>query len=299
MYPTKQPGAGTRYGEKCGNFLILGTAVLWSFLGIFIQAAGVHGLVSSGITSLVGAAVLVLCNRRHRFCLNRQTFLAGLITAGMNLTFFLANSYTTVTNAIVLQYCSPIFVLILNIVVCHYRPGRLQVLSLGGCMAGMAVFFLDQLSTGNLAGNLLALASGLLFAGSFFLNAKGEVDPISSSLLAFLLDAPVGLFYMAASGGFPSLQSLGLLVLGGIFLRGLAGVLYSRGMRLTTALSANMIALSEVFLAPLWARLLFHEALGRYSALGIVLMVSGIVLECYSEYHTKNLENSQKKKGMD
>ncbi|MDD3174624.1 MAG: hypothetical protein PHF63_13350 [Herbinix sp.] len=47
------------------------------------------------------------------------------------------------------------------------------------------------------------------------------------------------------------------LIIVGIVLSGISSVLYTLGIKYTTALNVNMIALSEVFMAPLWAFLNF------------------------------------------
>lgn len=270
--------------KQKGNLLIFCTAFLWSFLGILIKGVGVYCLVVSAVCGLSGAAVLYLFNRKHRFVFRGKTLLAGIVLAGMHLTFSLANTYTTVANAIVLQYCSPIFVLILNMLLLSYRPKRVQVFALALCIFGMVIFFLDQLGSGNMIGNVLALFSGLLFAGGFFLTADERVDALSATMLEFLLNVPAGLVYMLACQDFPNGRDWVLLLFGGILLRGIAGVCYAKGIQMTTALTANMVALTEVFMAPLWALLLFQESMGRFSLIGIILMVGAIVLECYCDH---------------
>ncbi len=272
-----------KMGKQKGNLLIFTTAFLWSFLGILIKSVGVYCLVVSAVCSFFGAAVLYLCNRKHPFVFRGRTLLAGIVLAGMHLTFSLANTYTTVANAIVLQYCSPIFVLIFNMLLYACRPKRAQLLALAACISGMVVFFLDQLGSGNMRGNILALISGVLFAGGFLLTADERVDAMSATMLEFLLNVPAGMIYMFVRQDFPDGREWALLIAGGILMRGVAGICYSKGIAMTTALAANMVALSEVFMAPLWAFLLFRESMGRFSLGGILLMVGAIVLECYCD----------------
>lgn len=94
-----------------GNILILETAFLWSFLGIVTKMVTYHGMTVTAVISLVAMLTLRVCNRGSAIRWNRQILLTALATAGQTICFFLANKYTTVANTIVLQYCSPIFVL--------------------------------------------------------------------------------------------------------------------------------------------------------------------------------------------
>lgn len=59
--------------------------------------------------------------------------------------------------------------------------------------------------------------------------------------------------------------------------------LYAEGIQRTTALNANLIAMSEVIMAPLWSFVIFHEALGGMAALGAGLMIVAILYETWFE----------------
>lgn len=266
-----------------GNLLILLTAFLWSFLGVTAKYVSTDGVLVTGITSFFAFIVIWLCYIKHKFQLNKITVFSGLALAGMNITFYMANKLTTVTNTIVLQYLSPVFVLIINILFLKYRPAKKQIGILLLCLVGMAVFFADQLSAGGTVGNILALISGLLFAVSFVLNAMPESDPSSSMLINHFVCFVFALVYFFLSGRRPAAADMGILIFTGVFITGFSSALYSAGMKRTTALNANMIALSEVFMAPVWAFLLFHEKMSPLSLCGIVLIIGSIVMESYFE----------------
>ena len=52
---------------------------------------------------------------------------------------------------------------------------------------------------------------------------------------------------------------------------------------MTTELNANLIASSEIFMAPIWSYLIFHETIGKWAAVGAVLMVGAILYETLFE----------------
>lgn len=266
-----------------GNILIFLTALLWSFLGICDKSALSDGLVVAGAVSLFAFIVVRLCFIKRKFKFNKFTVVTGIVLALMNLTFFAANKMTTVTNTIVLQYSSPIFVLIINMVFFRYKPRRQQVGALTVCMGGMIIFFCGQLSAGNMLGNIIALSSGVFFAISFIFNAMPQSDPFSSTLINHFLTFLTGLVcFIFLKGSFVPSDTV-TLAFTGIFISGFSSVCYSLGMEKTSALNANMIALSEVFMTPLWAHFIFHEAIGRFSLIGITLMLSSIIFESYFE----------------
>lgn len=61
-------------------------------------------------------------------------------------------------------------------------------------------------------------------------------------------------------------RQTGILVVAGFLCSGVAAVLYTRGIQMTTALNANLIASSEIIMAPIWSYLIFHETIGKWAA---------------------------------
>ena len=48
-------------------------------------------------------------------------------------------------------------------------------------------------------------------------------------------------------------------------------------------INANLIASSEIIMAPIWSYLIFHETIGKWAAVGAVLMVGAILYETLFE----------------
>lgn len=275
-----------------GNLYIFVTAFLWSFIGIAIKLTSYHGMTVVGITSLMAVLVLVIYNRKKVFTWNRMTLLTGLVTALMNITFYLANKYTTVSNVIVLQYCSPVFVALYGIFILRRKMNKQQLLTIVICMIGLLIFFAGQLDAGNLLGNMLALTSGVLFAGTFILSTNRETNPICASIVSHLICVVAGFgFTLTCLKQTFDLSQVLFLVMTGVVLSGVSSIFYSLGIKYTTALNANMIALSEVFMAPLWSFLIFNERMGTYAAIGAVLMILSIIYETYMERNREEYED--------
>lgn len=264
--------------QKKGNLLILGTAFLWSFIGIVTKAVSYNGMTVTGITSAMALIVVLIFNRKHKWHLTKGTVFAGVVTAVMNICFFMANKHTTVTNAIVLQYSSPIFVVLYYRLFQKRKLKKQQIAAAGVCFVSLILFFSGELSLQNMFGNILALISGICFAGEFYLCAKPENDAVLANALSHLICA---VFCLGYTGLFVrqsyDWKQTALVVAAGLFCSGLSTVTYAIGIQMTTALNANLIAMSEVIMAPLWAFILFHETVGSWPA--AILMVAAILYE--------------------
>ena len=273
-----------RSRQMVGNILILETAFLWSFLGIATKMVTYHGMTVTAVISLVAMLTLRVCNRGSAIRWNRQILLTALATAGQTICFFLANKYTTVANTIVLQYCSPIFVLFYYRIFQKRRLKCQQIISVAVCSAGILIFFAGQINTGMMLGNILALASGIMFGGQFYLGAMEDNDPVSANLFSQIICILItGTYAVFFAHDVFDVRQTGILVVAGFLCSGVAAVLYTRGIQMTTALNANLIASSEIIMAPIWSYLIFHETIGKWAAVGAVLMVGAILYETLFE----------------
>ena len=100
--------------ENLAIIEMLVCATLWSIAGIFIKLIPWNGFAVAGMRSLIAGATIALYMliARHRFVLSKKTFLAGALSACVYTCFVCANKLTTAANAIVLQFTSPVFIVI-------------------------------------------------------------------------------------------------------------------------------------------------------------------------------------------
>lgn len=198
-----------------------------------------------------------------------------------NLLYVIANKLTTAANAIVLQYTAPIFVLIWDSIYHKAVPKKKQCLVVVMAFAGMILFFLDQLDGGQLLGNVVAIGAGLCFSGVFFLNTLPEASSEDSSMLAFLMSFVISIPFI---GDVMLLDGKGVMALFilGIFQVGLAYVIYSKGVKLTSPVSASLIGLFEAILNPLWVFLAFGEKVGKFALIGAGVIIMAVVLNTMS-----------------
>ena len=258
--------------QSKGNLYIFLTALLWSTGGVLIKFIPGNALAINAARSAVAFLFFCAYRRSFRIRLNRTILAAGVCLTLTNALYVMANKLTTAGNAIVLQYLAPIFVLLWNSLYEKKIPSRRQLLPVLLALGGMVLFFFDRLDGGKLAGNLLAIGAGLAFSGVFFLNSLPEASSEDASMVGFLISFLVGLPFLGQLS-FTSLSSDAALLALGIFQVGLAYVLYGKGIRQTSPVSASLIGLIEAVLNPLWVFLFYGETLGRFALLG-----AGIIL---------------------
>ena len=128
----------------------------------------------------------------------------------------MANKMTTAANAIVLQYSAPIFIILFMWLFFHNRPGKLDLAACCIVLGGIVLFFVDSLGGGGMAGNLIALLSGICYALVCMLNTFPGGDPMSSVFLGHLMSAVIGLPSLAQETDF-SASAIGCILMLGIF----------------------------------------------------------------------------------
>ncbi|MDD4583652.1 MAG: EamA family transporter, partial [Eubacteriales bacterium] len=236
-------------------------------------------MVIAGIRSLIASGVYQLYRKqqKHPFVLNKQSFLCGFFLSGTLIFFVAANKLTTAANAIVLQYCAPVFILILSALIFRQRFRFGDIVTVTATTAGISLFFLDKLSGGNFIGNLLAICAGIFFASMFL--STGRADEYSRSsgiLLGHLFTAIIGIpfifFYPTPITPGSVLSILAL----GIFQIGIPYIFYGLAIRHCSPLSCALISAIEPLLNPLWVFLFNGEAPGVFALIGGAIVISSV-----------------------
>ena len=151
-------------------------AALWSIAGIFMKLIPWNGFAMAGMRSLVAgltfAVYMVFTRRRLHLC--KKTILSGILTGCVYTCFAVANKLTTAANAIVLQFTSPVFIVIFTALIFKTKIKRNDMYVVVATLIGIALFFFDQLKPGYILGNFVAIAAGMFMAGMYM--AVGNLD---------------------------------------------------------------------------------------------------------------------------
>jgi drug/metabolite transporter (DMT)-like permease len=199
--------------------------------------------------------------------------------------FVIANKLTTAANAILIQYSAPVWVALLGQWFLKERASRIDWITIGVVLAGIALFFFEDITLDHTAGNLVALAAGVAFAfGAMTLrraalsrSASGPVDPLRPLFLGNLVGAVIGApaWFL---GDAPDATGWMALVALGIVQQAFAYLCYAAAIRHATALEAMLIPVIEPILSPLWVAFVFAERPGGWALVGGSLVVGAVTV---------------------
>lgn len=262
-----------------GPLAILLSALLWSISGLLIKYIPWHPMLIAGGRSFLTALVLLAYFRgRLRVRLNLITLLSGLSLTLTQTLFIAANKMTTAANAIMLQYTMPVFIIMLSAAIYKIRPSRREVLAMIWAMAGIILFFMDDLAPGNLLGNILSVLSGVTFAVFYVLNTRPSCHVPLATFLGQVFTALAGLPFLGLldrqTFTTEALVALGIL---GTFQLGLAFIIFQFGIKRTNPLNASLISMAEPIMNPVWVFLILGEAPGILALIGTVIVISGVL----------------------
>ncbi len=253
-------------------------SVCFSTGGLFIKLVPWSALAINGARNLIGAAVIgiFLLVTKHRIIFSRRVLIGALSMIGVTTLFALANKMTTAANTIVLQFTAPVFVILLMALIYHQKPNRMDLITCFLVLLGVILFFVDGIRAGNLPGNVLAVLSGICYAGVFMMNTGEKADAISSCFLgqlaAGLLFTP--LCFRETDFSAPTLAAvlaLGVIQVGGAY------ILFSIGIRNTPPVTASLITGMEPIMNPLLVAVFYGERITLLSVIGSVIVICTIL----------------------
>lgn len=253
------------------------TAALWSIGGLLIKSVQWNAIGIAGARSLIALVVFLPFVRQCRFRFSVPMVLGVVAYSLTTILFTAANKNTTAANAILLQYTAPVFVILMASVFLKERMTKVDVLCVVGVLGGLVLFVLEGIGGGHLFGDVLALLSGVSFAGlAVTMRAQKDANPMESVILGNLLNAviclPIGFSISMPQGGLIPLVLLGVVQLG------LSYLLYSFAVRYVSALQTVLLTMLEPLLNPVWVFLATGERPGMLAISGGIVVLFMVVL---------------------
>jgi len=257
--------------------LLLLAALCWSLGGVLLKSVNWPPLAVGGGRGLVAAVFLLLVmGRRNPFRWGWLPLATAVAYTGCTLLFAAATKLTTAANAILLQYTAPAYVALLGAWLLKERPTRSDWLTIAVVFVGLAVFLYDGLRLNDVAGILLAIASGVAFSVMIVLLRLQKDDaPIGSIILgnffAFLCGLPSIL-----GAPLPDARSWIALLLLGVVQLGVAYLVYTKAIKHVTALEAVLIPVIEPILNPIWVMLVLGEKPSGLALVGGAIVIGAV-----------------------
>lgn len=264
--------------KQRGTLYVFLAAALYSIGGLCMKVIPWSGTAINGGRTAVALVVIgvYLIAVRHPLRFNRWILLGAVSVFATNLLFSIANKMTTAANAIVLQFTVPIFVMLFSLLFFKRRPTRLDTVACIVVFGGIVFFFADSLSMGGMAGNAIALLSGITYAGVFMMNDMPDSDAISSVFWGDVLSAVVGLPFLVRETDFSLVPVVSLLILG-VFQVAVAYIFLSIGLKTTPAVTASLVSGIEPILNPILVAVFYGEEVGALALIGAAIVIIGVV----------------------
>ncbi|NLK42935.1 MAG: EamA family transporter [Tissierellia bacterium] len=270
-------------------------SALWSTGGIFVKIIDWNPVALAGMRSFIASLVIIAYVKKPKLSKSKTQIIGAIASATTVLSFIIANRLTTSANVILLQYTSPIFAAILSVWILKEKIRWYDSLAIVSVFLGMGLFFVNDLSSGNIIGNFLAIFCGFSLAVSTItLKMEQEGSPfeitIFGNLLAFIVAIPFILTNL------PSFKSLATVVAMGVFQLGIPYIFYINSLKYITALEAILITVIEPLLNPLWVYIFAGEKPSIFAIMGGIIVIVSVTFR--SIYVSKNpIENTTNKLG--
>ena len=269
--------------ENLAVIEMLTCAALWSIAGIFMKLIPWNGFAVAGMRSLIAGITIALYMilKHYRFVFNRQTFVSGVF-AGLTYTCFtVANKLTTAANAIVLQFTSPVFIVVFSALFLKTRIRKADLTVVLLTLAGIALFFFDQLKPGYVAGNFVAIGAGMFMAGMYM--TIGEMqgqERFSAIVIAQFLTLLIGLPFILTTHPTFNGTTVSCILILGVFQLGISYILYVKASRYCPPLACCLLGAVEPLLNPVWVMIFDGEKPGPFALVGGLIVIVAITAWC-------------------
>lgn len=267
-----------------GVIALVACAALWSLNGPLIKLlhrSEVPGITIACYRSLVGGlAFLPLALPRRSTVRNVPWYwpLATMIVFTiMTASFVIANTRTAASNAIVLQYTSPLWVFLLSPLLLKERSSLAEGAVMLLAMVGVAIIFAGN-PPGDLPGLYWALLSGWGYGTLTVLLRK--LRPVSPTVVAAVNSLGSGLLLIGPAFYWGRLRldgsELALILVLALVQFTFPYFLFSWALQRVVAQKAALLLLLEVVLNPIWTLLAVGEVPARATLIGGPLILVGI-----------------------
>jgi len=274
--------------RRTAILVLVAVVCIFSTSGVAIKLMTLDGMTISGARSAIAALVMWFFIGRPKWTWSVAQIGGAVAYVLMQLFFIYATQLTTATNAIFLQYTSPMFVAFFSIWYLREIPKRADWLAMAAIIVGMFLLFGDALfaisSAGgtHLKGTITAVLSGISMAWFvLFLRKQKDGSLLESLLLGNILGALLGapaIWDSVQSGDLLVFNNWGIILFLGLIQIGLAMVLYSIVLKNLTAVEAVLVQTLEPVLNPIWVVIAVSELPTPLAAVGAVVVLVAVLV---------------------
>ena len=263
--------------RKAAILLLVITGVIWSTGGVLIKLIPWSSMGIAGLRSGFATLIIYLYTKPQNFKFSAYSWFGGLCYTIMVICFVLANKMTNAGNVILIQYAAPAYVALFSFSFLGEKSTKTDWLAICTIFFGLGCFFIDDISFDDIEGNIVAVFSGLGFAGLvLFMRKEKEMRPIDSvflgNLMTFFFCSP---FYHNEIT--LQLEPWLMIIFLGIVQLGIAYILFSIAVKHVSAIDAIIFPVVEPIFNPILAFIFLGEDMGSISILGGLMIIFGVL----------------------
>ena len=256
--------------------LLILTGIIWSTGGFIIKLIPWSPLAIAGIRSGVAFIVLYFYDMPKSISFSNYTILGSCFYTMMVICFVIANKMTSSGNVILIQYAAPIYVALFSFYFLQEKSSKIDWGAIVIIFFGLVFFFYDEISMNEYHGKVLALLSGVGFAGlTICMRKQKNRNPLHSVLIGniftFIACSP---FYF--NGIINKVDYWSLIFFLGLFQLGVSYIIYSIAIRYVTALDAIIYPVIEPIFNPVLAYFIIGETMPINSIIGGIFVLAGV-----------------------
>lgn len=212
---------------------------------------------------------------------------AGLIVAtlyGLGSILFIIGVFNTSTaNLVFILALNTMFSALLSWIFLKERPRTGTLIAMAAMILGVLIIVWDSLGTGNLVGDLAAMASSFLIATAITITRASGQDMGLASLVGVALPLVVAAVMVSGTGY--RIDAPWWIVFNGAVIMPVAFFCLATGPKYISGAEVAMFYLLETVLAPIWVWMIFAEVPSTASLIGGSILITALVAHSLWQLH--------------
>lgn len=265
-----------------GGMMVFLGAFFWSLCSSIVKFLELDAFLILGVRSIIAAITLAPFIRVKQLKWNGWMLMYLCSYAGLTMAVVVGLTMTSAPIVIGMQYVSLVILFVVNLIKTRVFDIK-AFIPVCIIVIGVVLFMLSDTTGANLAGNLVALSSGLFFGGMTVSSRKASGgNPIGltavGNLFTFLLVTLIFPVKMAGVADMTGFEWILMILLGAVSVGGGYGF-YNLGLQRVAPQKATVIALWEMVMGPLWVAIVIGEYPLLLELIGLVVIMAGIFLD--------------------
>ncbi|KQZ98543.1 hypothetical protein ASD64_16165 [Mesorhizobium sp. Root157] len=204
---------------------------------------------------------------------------AGLVVATLygigSITFITAVFHTSTADLVFILAFNTMFAALLSWLFLRERPRPATLVAMALMIFGVMIIVSNSLGTGNLFGNMMALASAFCIASAITISRASGKDMGFTALVGVIFPFAIAAF-MVSDIGF-KVNEPWWIIFNGAVVMPISFFCLANGPKYISGPEVAMFYLLETVLAPVWVWMIFSEVPTRNSLIGGTILIVTLV----------------------